>query len=237
LDLLGLQDQKELQETQVSLVKMVRRENREAVETKDHQDYLEEQDWMESEDPKEILDNLDHLEMMEDWEELVHQVPLDLQELWLREKRFQDLLAQLGWMGHQVCPEILDLKEKWVPEGIKDNVEQLVKMVCVVLLDYKERRAELVTLVLLVSKVKREIWEMPGKWGHQEFKELQVWQDNLVNKVSQECLVILVHQEDREILDLQVPMARMDLMVKRVTLVHLETEGSLAKMDVQEYKV
>jgi len=38
LDLLGLQDQKELQETQVFLVKMVRRENREAVETKDHQD-------------------------------------------------------------------------------------------------------------------------------------------------------------------------------------------------------
>lgn len=140
-------------------------------------------------------------------------------------------------MGHQGCLEILDLREKWVPEGIKDNVVQLVKMVCVVLRDYKERRAELVTLVLLVSKVKKEIWVMPGKWDHQEFKELQVWQDNLVNKVSQECLEILVHQGDREILVLQVLMARMDLMAKLVTLGHLETEGSLVKMEVQEYKV
>lgn len=96
MDLLDLQDQKELLETRVFLVKMVRRENREAMETKDHQDYLEEQDWMENEDRKEILDNLDLLEMMEDWEELVHQDPLDLQGLWLREKRFLDLLAQLG---------------------------------------------------------------------------------------------------------------------------------------------
>jgi len=140
-------------------------------------------------------------------------------------------------MGHQVFPEILDLREKWVPEEIKVNVVQLVKMVCVVLLDYKERRVELVTLELLVSKVKKETWEMPGKWGHLEFKELQVWQDNPDNKVSQECLEILVHQEDREILVLQVPMARMDLMARQVTLGHLETEGSLVKMEVQEYKV
>lgn len=140
-------------------------------------------------------------------------------------------------MGHQVFLEILDQREKWVPEEIKDNEVQVGKMVCVVPLDYKERRAELVTLVHLVSKVKKEIWEMPAKWGHQEFKELQVWQDNLVNKVSQECLEILVHQGDREILVLQVLMVRMDWMAKRVTLGQLETEESLVKMEVQEYRV
>ena len=76
-------------------------------------------------------------------------------------------------MGHQECLEILDPKEKWEPEGIKDSEGQQGKMVCVVLLGYKEKRAELVTLVHLVSKVKKEIWEMLAKWGHQEFKELQ----------------------------------------------------------------
>lgn len=133
--------------------------------------------------------------------------------------------------------EILDQREKWVPEEIKDNEVQVGRMVCAVPLDYKERRAELVTPVHLASKEKKEIWEMLAKWGHQEFKELQVWQDNLVNKVSQECLEILVHQVDRGIQVLQVPMVRMDLTESRVTLGLQETEESLVKMEVQEYRV
>lgn len=76
-------------------------------------------------------------------------------------------------MEHLECLELLDPREKWDQEVIKDSAELQGKMVCEVLLGYKERRAGLETLEHLVSREKQEIWEMLERWGHQEFKELQ----------------------------------------------------------------
>jgi len=66
LDLLDLQDQKDLLGIQEFLVKMVKKESVVILVTKDHKDYLVERGWMENADLKEILDNLDHLEMMDE---------------------------------------------------------------------------------------------------------------------------------------------------------------------------
>jgi len=66
LDLLDLQDQKDLLGIQEFLVKMVKKESVVILVTKDHKDYLEERGWMENADLKEILDSLDHLEMMDE---------------------------------------------------------------------------------------------------------------------------------------------------------------------------
>lgn len=66
LDLLDLQDQKDLLGIQEFLVKMVKKESVVILVTKDHKDYLVERGWMENADLKEILDSLDHLEMMDE---------------------------------------------------------------------------------------------------------------------------------------------------------------------------
>lgn len=137
---------------------------------------------------------------------------------------------------HLVCLEILVLKERWEQEEIKDSVGLLVRMVCVVHLGYKARRAGQGILVLWVHKEKRETWEMLERWDHQEFKGLQAWQDSLVSKEFRVCLAILDHQEDRVIQVPQEQMERMVLMVKLETPVHQETEESLEKTEVQEFK-
>lgn len=77
-------------------------------------------------------------------------------------------------MEHLEFLEILDLREKWEQEVIKDSGDLLGKMVCEVLLVYKEKRAGLVILVYLDLRVKEEMQEMLARWDHQEFKELQV---------------------------------------------------------------
>lgn len=140
-------------------------------------------------------------------------------------------------MVHLVCLETLVLRERWEQEEIKDSVGLLVRMVCGVRLGYRARRAGQGILVLWVHKEKREIWEMLERWGHQEFKGLQAWQVNLVSKEFRVCLEILDHQEDRVIQVPQGLMERMVLMVKLETPVHQETEESLEKMEVQEFKV
>lgn len=77
-------------------------------------------------------------------------------------------------MEHLEYLEILDLREKWEQEEIKDSEDLLGKTVCEVLLVYKEKRAGLVILVYLDLRVKEEMQEMLARWDHQEFKELQV---------------------------------------------------------------
>ena len=140
-------------------------------------------------------------------------------------------------MGHLVYLEILDLREKWVLEETKDSEVRVEKMECVAHLAYKEKKAEQVTLECWVNKEKRVIWEILGRWDHQVYKELQDWPDSLASRVYPECLEILDHQEDREMPVPQVRMARTESTVNPVILVQVETEESLVKTEVQEYKV
>merc|ERR1712198_253627 len=106
LDLLDLQDRKEALEILASHAKMVRKENKVKVETKDHKV------------------NLDHLEMMEELEGRDLQDHQDLLELWLKVRKCLDLQDLLDWMEHRVCLEILVQKEKWELEEIKVSVAQ-----------------------------------------------------------------------------------------------------------------
>ena len=139
-------------------------------------------------------------------------------------------------MEHLECLETLDQREKWEQEEIRDSVDLLVRMVCVDLQGYKERRAEQVTLVSWVHRGKKETWEMLARWDHQEYRELQGWLDNQVNKGCQDYLEIQDHQGDRVTQGHLEQMERTVLMVKLENQEPQEIEENLEKMEVQESK-
>jgi len=206
------------------------------MEIKGRLDYQAKMVLMENGVQKEILEHLVRLEMMEGQEDLDLMALLVLLELWSKEKRFLVLLDHLEWMEHLEYLEILVQREKWDQEGIKDSEELQEKMVCEVLLGYKEKRVELETLAFKVKMVKREIWEILARWDHQEFKVPQDYQGSQDSKVHPECLAILDHQEDKVIMVLPVQMEKMELMARWEILVPQETEENLEKMEALEFK-
>lgn len=77
---------------------------------------------------------------------------------------------------------------------------------------------------------------MLARWDHQEYRELQDWLDNQVNKECQDYLEIQDHQGDRVTQGHLEQMERTVLMVKLENLEPQEIEENLEKMEVLEYK-
>jgi len=136
-----------------------------------------------------------------------------------------------------VCPDLLDLKERWELVVIKDKEERLGNLDYQGLQVFKANQAGLEMLVLWEPKEKRERQVSMERLGHLEYKELLDLWDNLVSRDLQACLVMLDHQEDKEMLD---HLGRKEKMVWMEFLDFqdpLETGASQEKMEHQVSRV
>jgi len=192
---------------------------------------------MGKEDPKETRVAPAFKEIQESLEEWEHQVLRGQLVLWWRERRFWDLQGPLVLMESLVCLDLLDLRERWELEVIKDKEERLGKQDYQELRDFKVNRAALVMLVLREPKEIREKMVMLERLGHLEYKEhLDLW-DNPGSKDRQACLVMLARQEGKEILGHQEQKEKMAWMELLDFQDLLETGANLEKMELQESRV